>query len=173
MTPSGEVGSIGVFVQHLDHSGALEKAGVRNTFVFSGARKVDANPYEPLSKLARVDLKARVDAIHGAFLAAVGRGRGVAADYVRVMYGDGRMFDAKKAVSLGMADRVATLDVVLASSPSRQAKSRALAMRIQADRDLLDVTLAMVECPPSGPNDHVAESDLAELTRWLVEHPSR
>lgn len=44
------------------------------------------------------------------FVSAVARNRGVKASDVRGGFGEGRMVGAKEAVSLGMADRVGTLD---------------------------------------------------------------
>lgn len=117
--PSGEIGSVGVFVLHLDLSGALAAAGVQPTFVFAGQRKVDGNPYEPLSDRGRADLQKAVDTFYGAFVRAVARGRGVAASDVRNGFGQGRTVLAREAVRVRMADRVATPETVLSSQAGR------------------------------------------------------
>jgi signal peptide peptidase SppA len=52
-TPSGEVGSIGVYSQHVDQSQALATEGVKVTLISAGEFKVEANSFEPLTKEAR------------------------------------------------------------------------------------------------------------------------
>lgn len=110
VTPSGQVGSIGVFASHTDLSKAAELEGVRTTLVSAGKYKTEANPYEPLSEEARAALQAQVDAYYGQFVAAVAKGRGVSASDVRSGFGEGRMVNAQEAVRLGMADLVGTLE---------------------------------------------------------------
>lgn len=110
VTPSGEVGSIGVFAVHEDISGMLEQAGVKVNLVSAGKYKTEANPFEPLGEEARASIQGRVDEYYDQFVSAVARNRGVKRSDVRGGFGEGRVVGAKQAVSLGMADRVATLD---------------------------------------------------------------
>lgn len=113
ISPGGEVGSIGVLSVHEDISRRMEAEGVTRTIVSAGKFKVEGNPYQPLEEEARATLQARVDSAHADFLAAVARGRGVEVSHVAENYGQGRMIGDSKAVSLGMADRIATLDQTL------------------------------------------------------------
>lgn len=113
VSPSGEVGSIGVFAQHDDVSKALEQEGIKSTLVSAGKYKTDGSPYEPLTDTARAHLQARVDDYYTAFVKAVARGRGVSADVVRGGYGEGRVVGARQAVREGMADAVGTFDDAL------------------------------------------------------------
>jgi signal peptide peptidase SppA len=110
VSPSGEVGSIGVFAVHEDISGALEKDGVKVSIIKEGKYKAEGNPYEPLSEEARAAIQEKVSEAYGVFVGAVARNRGVSVAIVRNAYGEGRMVSAQKAVDLGMADRVGTLD---------------------------------------------------------------
>ncbi|MBY5849662.1 S49 family peptidase [Rhizobium leguminosarum] len=117
VTPSGEVGSIGVYVLHQDISEALAAAGVRMQFISEGPRKVEGNPFEPLSQEASASLQANVRYFYDLFVADVATGRKVSASVVRAdpessdkHFGGGRVYPAKEAVRLGMADRVATLE---------------------------------------------------------------
>jgi signal peptide peptidase SppA len=71
-TPLSELGSIGVVTAHVDLSGMYDDAGVEVTLVHAGAKKVDGNPYEPLSSRARDDMQARVEELRGHFAADVG-----------------------------------------------------------------------------------------------------
>lgn len=113
VTPSGEVGSIGVFAVHEDISGMLEKEGIKLSIIKEGKYKAEGNPYEPLSEEARAAIQESVSEAYGMFVKAVARNRGVKASAVRNGFGEGRMVSAAQAVELGMADRVATLNEVL------------------------------------------------------------
>jgi signal peptide peptidase SppA len=113
VTPSGEVGSIGVIAAHEDLSAALEREGVKVSLITAGKYKGEGSPFEPLSEDTRGYLQSRVNDYYRSFVAAVARGRGTTAEAVRDGYGQGRMMGAKQAVQAGMADRVATLDRVI------------------------------------------------------------
>jgi len=114
VTPSGQVGSIGVFAAHEDISKATEMQGVRVSLVSAGKYKTEANPFEPLSDEARASLQTMVNGYYDLFVKAVARGRGVSVNDVRNGFGEGRMVMAQDAVTQKMADRVATLDQTLA-----------------------------------------------------------
>ena len=113
VSPSSEVGSIGVFMAHEDLSQALEAVGVKVTLVQAGRDKTLGNMFEPLSDEARAYIQERVDAPYAAFVAGVAKGRGKSAADVRAHFGQGRLVQARDAVRLGMADRVQTMDEVL------------------------------------------------------------
>lgn len=114
VTPDAEVGSIGVFAVHQDVSRALEQDGVTVSIIKEGKYKTEGNPYEPLSGEARAVIQESVSAYYDDFVAAVALHRGVGADEVRNGFGEGRVVRAKKAVSLGMADRIGTMQDTIA-----------------------------------------------------------
>lgn len=110
VTPSGEVGSIGVYAAHVDISKNLEQEGVKVSLISKGKRKVQGNPYEPLSDEARAAIEESVGEAYDLFVEAVARGRGVTSEDVRNGFGEGAGVNARQAVALGMADRIGTLD---------------------------------------------------------------
>lgn len=112
-SPSSLTGSIGVYTMHEDDSRALDDMGIKLTLIKYGENKAEGNSVEPLSDAARAHLQEMVDTFGLSFEKAVARGRGVKLDDVQKKFGQGRVFDAKKAVQLGLADRVGTLDDVL------------------------------------------------------------
>lgn len=122
VSPSGSVGSIGIYTAHDDISGAQEKLGVKTTLVSAGKHKVESSPFAPLSDEARAHLQARVDDMYGMFVRDVAKGRGVPVDDVRSGFGEGRMVTARAAVEQGMADRVDTLDATIARVARASAK---------------------------------------------------
>lgn len=113
ITPSGEVGSIGVFAMHEDVSAALEKEGIKVSLISEGKYKTEGNPYEPLSEESRAAIQGRVGEYYDRFVKAVARNRGVKSSSVRNGFGEGRMVDSNQAVELGMADRIATLEEII------------------------------------------------------------
>lgn len=114
VTPSGQVGSIGVYSAHTDYSAQDEMLGEKTTLISAGKYKVEGNPYEPLSEEAAENMQAQVDSYYDMFVGAVAKGRGVKASDVRDGFGQGRMVLATQAVAEGMADRIGTLDETLA-----------------------------------------------------------
>jgi capsid assembly protease len=125
VTPSGSVGSIGVYMSHDDLSGAAEQAGVKRTFISAGRHKVEGHPFEPLSEEARGALQAYVDEFYGMFVRDVARGRRTGAEAVRAGFGEGRMVPARQAVSDGMADSIDTFEAALARLLRSPAPGRA------------------------------------------------
>lgn len=125
VTPGGEAGSIGVYLTHMDYSGALEQAGVKPTHISAGKYKVETSPFAPLSDDARAHLQESVDGYYAAFVKAVAANRKTTQTAVREGYGQGRVLGAEAAVKAGLADRVATLDQVVGALVSAQPKARA------------------------------------------------
>lgn len=114
VSKSATVGSIGVFTAHEDQSVADEMAGIKTTLISAGKFKTEANPFEPLSDDARSHMQSLVDNYYGMFVSDVARGRGTGIAAVRDGFGQGRVVSATEAIRTGMADRVATLDDVIA-----------------------------------------------------------
>lgn len=126
VTPSGDVGSIGVFAAHDDLSGLQEKMGVKTTLISAGEFKTEGNPFEPLSEEARQALQDQVDEFYGMFVSDVAQGRRVSVQTVKDEFGKGRMVTARQAVTAGMVDRVDTLESVVSKlqNPSGRARVR-------------------------------------------------
>lgn len=115
VTPSGEVGSIGVVRMHEDVSKAADNEGVKVTFITAGKYKAEGNSFEPLSDDARAEAQRSVDQAFAMFVGDVAKGRGVSTATARgESFGQGRMLGAKDAVAAGMADRIATYDETIA-----------------------------------------------------------
>lgn len=113
VTPSGEVGSVGVVMLHQDVSQAAEKAGVRFSYVYAGRYKVEGNPYEPLGEEARAAFQDSVDGYYAAFVKGLARNRGKTTKDVLEGFGQGRVLSASDALRAGMVDRIETFDATL------------------------------------------------------------
>lgn len=114
VAPSGHVGSLGVYRYHVDQSQAMAAEGIKVTFIHAAPYKVEGNPFEPLSADAQANWQSEVNDLYGEFLAAVAKHRNASVKSVRDNYGQGRTLTAKKAAEVGMVDRLATIDRVIA-----------------------------------------------------------
>lgn len=112
VTPSGAVGSVGVFTMHKDDSEAMKAQGRKVQVISAGKYKAEGAA-GPLSEDGVAYLQDIVDRTYGAFVADVAKGRRATVDAVRGGYGQGRMVDAKQAVAQGMADSIGTLEEAL------------------------------------------------------------
>jgi len=114
VTPSGEVGSIGVIAVHESVFKANEKEGKDITIIKAGKFKADSSPLEPLTEEAHAAIQERVDERYDTFISAIARGRNITFESVRDRYGEGRVVGAKSALEKGMVDAVETLDETIA-----------------------------------------------------------
>lgn len=125
VSPSAQVGSVGVLQMHQDVSVMAENEGVKTTFIHSGKYKVEGNPFEPLSDEARAHMQAECDKFYAMFVGDLARFRGVSRAHVESNFGQGRVLTAKDAVAAGMADGVRSLEQVLAKFGAGSAPARA------------------------------------------------
>lgn len=125
VSPSGQVGSIGVFAVHEDRSKANETAGVKHTLVKAGRLKAAGNEFEPLGEDAQAVMQSNIDEYYDLFVRAVARGRGVAPSAVRAGYGEGAALPARPALTAGMVDRIETLSDVVTRLSSPQGRRAA------------------------------------------------
>ena len=125
---------------HQDVSKMMEQVGIESTFIFSGQYKVEANPFEPLSKETKAYLQAESDAIHEQFIAALARNRNVSPEIVRSSFGQGRMLMADAALAVGMIDGIETFQSLVGSRPraaaiDREASARRMRQRVEIERE--------------------------------------
>ena len=107
------VGSIGVVVLHMDQSAVLKDMGLRATFVHAGKKKVLGNGFESLSDLALEHIQGKVDEVMTGFVdLVVGARSKLSADDVYNFEAD--TFYGQKAIDAGLADRIGTVQSVVA-----------------------------------------------------------
>lgn len=112
VTRTGGVGSVGVVIGHRDVSEANAKAGIKWTYVHSGAMKVAGNPNEPLSEEAKGFMQGESDRLYELFTTSVAAYRGMAVEDVRateagILFGQG-------AIDAGLADHLGTFRELMA-----------------------------------------------------------
>lgn len=106
-TQTAALGSVGVIAKHLNMAAADEKAGLKYTTVFAGARKNDLDPHGKQDDESFAPLQAEVDRLMDLFVAGVARGRGLSPEAIRAQ--EAGVFFGELAVSAGLADELGTL----------------------------------------------------------------
>lgn len=153
-SPSSLTGSIGVMSVHLDASGFYEQMGLNIELVYAGRYKTEGTDTEALSDPARAHMQALVDSAYGDFVRAVSTGRGVSQRQVRAGMGEGRVLDARAALSEGLVDRVGTLAETIERMGRPAARSAAMRRRSEAQ-----------EAPAQPSAVEMAEAIAREVTR--------
>lgn len=133
VTPSGEIGSIGILSVHVDDSEADAKAGFKTTVFRSTEFKGEG--IGSLTEDAAGAIQSRVMSFHNMFVSDVARNRKTSASKVNADYGKGRVLGAEDAVKVGMADRIATLQTVLSEMQSKESQRK----RNRAELDLMKI----------------------------------
>ncbi|MFX2611894.1 S49 family peptidase [Enterobacter mori] len=104
ITQTGVVGSIGVVVAHRSVEKALEQAGIDITLIYSGAHKVDGNPYQSLPDSVRDEIQAKIDGNRALFAQRVAGYTGLRQD--AVMATEGAVYQGDSAIRIGLANQV-------------------------------------------------------------------
>lgn len=121
--PSGEAGSIGIWMAHVDWSGYEELLGLNTELVSVGKYKMEAHPWAPLSEEARARWQKNLETNYAMFVKDIARFRNVSAKEVKNGFGEGRSILAKEAKALGIVDRIATLEQTLERLGAKQSKA--------------------------------------------------
>lgn len=103
ISPSSEVGSIGVYSAIVDESAAWAREGYKLELMKAGKHKAAGIPGLPLSDEDKAIIQAEVDELYDEFKDAVQQGRrmDISEDVMQ-----GQMFRGQKAVDVGLADGV-------------------------------------------------------------------
>ena len=145
VTPSGDVGSIGVFMLHMDQSKYDEALGVNYTLIKAGKFKAEGLAHFPLGEEAKEAYDGRVNDWYDQFTRGVAVQRGTTPKAVREGYGQGRTMGAKQAVAENLADRIGTLDDVVGKLLKKTAK--ATGARADEVRPAVQATAGLEEEP--------------------------
>jgi signal peptide peptidase SppA len=111
--PSGSVGSIGVYILHMNIAKMLTEWGIETEFVKAGRFKTSGNMYEQMSEEDRAYLQGMVDERAAEFYRAVAEFRGVEESVVKGT--EARVMRPTEALSLGLIDAAESPTTAVAS----------------------------------------------------------
>lgn len=122
-----QVGSIGVVATHTDVSKAQEMRGVKTTEIVSSRFKRTPSSLLPLGRDGEDVLQENVNHIHKVFVGELARFRGVEVEALAEA-SDGRVFLGKKAIEVGLVDRVQSFHALVAEMQVPQITRRRTTM---------------------------------------------
>lgn len=163
---TGNVGSIGVRMLHVDQSQRDAKQGYVYTTIMAGERKNDFDPHSPLSEEARATAQEEIDRIYDLFVADVAAHRGLSEDDIRATQAG--VFSAQTALKLGLIDGVQSFDETLAALTAEARTVRVHGMRASAARSPLPAT-----ADSSGETTMLTEAEKAAHAAQVAEAEAR
>jgi len=107
-TQTASLGSLGVVALHADQSGLDAKEGLKYTYVYRGAHKIDAHPHGSLTTEAHTAIQGEVDRLYDKLVAMVGEHRSIDPKLIRSQ--EAQVYFGERAQSQGLVDRIGTLD---------------------------------------------------------------
>ncbi len=108
--PTSLVGSVGVFVAKIDASELLGRWGVQSEITKSGPQKDLLSPLRPLTDPERETLRAIVADLQGQFAETLRAARPQVGESELEAIGSAAPFTARRALELGLIDRVGYLE---------------------------------------------------------------
>jgi protease-4 len=112
--PTTVTGSIGVIVSTLNVASLMERVGVRDVTLTSGANKALLSPTRPVEEAHVAVLQEVVDVMYERFLSLLIERRGLTEQVARSL-ADGRVFVAKRALEHKLIDKVGYFEESLTS----------------------------------------------------------
>jgi len=110
---TGGVGSVGVITIHVDFSKALDKNGLKVTFIQHGNHKSDGAPEKELSPEALERIQSDINMMGQLFAETVARNRSMTVDAVKDT--QAMTYLGQKGVDVGFADEVMPADAAFQS----------------------------------------------------------
>lgn len=151
------VGSIGVIAALMSRVGQLEQEGVDVRVVASGGEKTDGHPAVPITDAAVMRLKERVTMAAELLFAEVAASRpSLPVEQQKAL--DAGIRYGRQAVAAGLADRVGTLDALLASlapntNPYMAPRTGATATALTRMNNTMNEKLAALIAAKTGESD--------------------
>ncbi|HEX5805589.1 MAG TPA: S49 family peptidase [Macromonas sp.] len=105
------VGSIGVLMDGFGFTGLMDKVGVERRLLTAGENKGFLDPFSPQSATQRAYAEDMLKQIHAQFIEVVKKGRGDRLQITPETF-SGLVWNGQKAVELGLADGLGSLDQV-------------------------------------------------------------
>ena len=170
-TDMASVGSIGVIAVHKEYTEMFKKEGIKVTVFREGENKALVSPYEKLTEKAIDYIKTQMERINTFFVEALASNLSLTEAYIRNKIADGSEFFGAEAKSLGLIDKVGTLDSMLKGLVNKHQASSTNALGIGADTMSLKKGNTTENETTLSAEAQAAASAGAPLDVAVIEHP--
>jgi signal peptide peptidase SppA len=110
-TQTGQTGSIGVVMKHIEFSKFNQRVGVKPTFIFAGDRKVEGNQEETLPAEVLARFQEKINTIYDMFVNVTSNNRSI--DAQAIIDTQAEIYMGEAAIEAGLVDSVTTGDALL------------------------------------------------------------
>ena len=110
-TQTGQGGSIGVVMKHIDFSKRNERMGAVSTYIYAGDRKIDGNQDQSLPEEVRLRFEEKIQTIYNMFVNITAKHRLI--DAQAIIDTQAEIYMGEAAVEAGLVDTVTTGDELL------------------------------------------------------------
>jgi protease-4 len=117
--PGTITGSIGVIMEAMEFSGAMEKLGVKSEVIKSGRYKDAGSPFRAMRPDEREVLESMLMNVYEQFVAEVLKGRSLMTEEAVRALADGRVYSGQEARLLGLVDENGGYEDALAETIKR------------------------------------------------------
>jgi len=117
--PAAITGSIGVLMPGLSVEGLMEKYGVTDQTLKSGAFKDSGSMFRDMTPAERAQLQSVIDDLFARFKEVVAKGRPALSPEKVSALSDGRVYSAKQALDNGLVDQLGYLEDAVADLEQR------------------------------------------------------
>lgn len=146
-SPTTVTGSIGVVFTNLSVAGLMDKLGVRDQTVATGAMKDIGSPLRPMTPAERAVIEGLIGDMQERFVDLVrSRRPGLTAEMNATMV-DGRVFSADQALAGGLVDGIGYLDGTIARARQRAGLGEARVIRYRRPEEFADSIYARAGAP--------------------------
>jgi protease-4 len=146
-SPTTVTGSIGVVFTNISFAGLMEKIGVENQTVASGAMKDIGSPLRAMTPAERAVLQALIGDLQSRFVNLVRERRPQLTPEMSTTMTDGRVFSADQALQGGLVDALGYLDDTIERAKARAGVSEARVVRYRRGDEYADTIYARNDVP--------------------------
>lgn len=146
-TPTTVTGSIGVIFTNISVSGLMEKVGVQNQTVASGAMKDIGSPLRTMTPAERAVLEGLIGDMQARFVGLVRERRPTLTPEMSTTMTDGRVFSADQALQGGLVDAMGYLDDTIGRARQRLGVTEARVIRYRRGDEYADSIYARGDVP--------------------------
>lgn len=146
-TPTTVTGSIGVIFTNISVAGLMDKLGVQNQTVASGAMKDIGSPLRAMTPAERGVLQNLIGDLQSRFVDLVRERRPGLTPEMSTTMTDGRVFSADQALQGGLIDRLGYLTDTIERAKQRAGVSEARVIRYRRGDEYADTIYARAAVP--------------------------